>query len=259
MDAYAPLVNHWAAHGFVVIQPTFLDSRTLIANPKADHAEAVAEYLKDPRKPLMWRYRVEDVKRVLDQLAVVEAAVPGLAGRVDRTRIAAVGHSFGAQTTSALLGARVNDEDMSDARISAGVLLSAGGRGGDDLSAFGKEHFPQLDQSYATMTTRTLVVAGDHDRSPLTTRGPDWFADAYTLSPGADALLTLFGGEHMLGGISGAVVRETTDESPERVAAVRRLSTAYLHRALHLGDSAWESACAELPTAVGRIDVKRTH
>jgi predicted dienelactone hydrolase len=29
MDGYAPLVDLWAAHGFVVIQPTHLDSRTL--------------------------------------------------------------------------------------------------------------------------------------------------------------------------------------------------------------------------------------
>jgi predicted dienelactone hydrolase len=32
MDGYAPLANFWAAHGFVVIQPTFLDSKMLSAN-----------------------------------------------------------------------------------------------------------------------------------------------------------------------------------------------------------------------------------
>jgi len=258
MDAYAPLASHWAAHGFLVVQPTFLDSRTLLANPKADHAEAVAEYLKDPRKPLMWRYRIEDAKRVLDQLDAIEAAVPGLAGRADRSRVAAVGHSFGAQTAGALLGARVNGEDHADPRVSAGVLLSAAGRGGDALSDFAQEHFPQLGLDYAPMMTRTLVVAGDHDHSPLTTRGPAWFTDAYTLSPGADALVTLFGGEHLLGGISGALVRETTDENPGRVAAVRRLTTAYLQSALHPGDGAWPQARASLSPAVGRVDEKRS-
>lgn len=29
MNGYAPLADHWAAHGFVVVQPTHLDSRTL--------------------------------------------------------------------------------------------------------------------------------------------------------------------------------------------------------------------------------------
>ena len=29
LNGYAPLANYWAAHGFVVIQPTHLDSKTL--------------------------------------------------------------------------------------------------------------------------------------------------------------------------------------------------------------------------------------
>ena len=44
------------------------------------------------------------------------------------------------------------------------------------------------------MVTPTLVVAGDNDVNPrLTTRGADWHADPYTLSPGAKWLLTLTG------------------------------------------------------------------
>lgn len=32
-DGYGPLADYWAAHGFVVIQPTHLDSRTLRLAP----------------------------------------------------------------------------------------------------------------------------------------------------------------------------------------------------------------------------------
>jgi dienelactone hydrolase len=263
MDGYAPLANFWAAHGFVVIQPTFLDSRTLSANPKASHGEAVKVYLEDPRKLEMWRYRVEDVKRVLDQLEFIENSVLGLKGRLDRSRLAAAGHSFGAQTTALLLGARVIgengslSEEFADSRIKAGVLLCAGGRGGEALTPFAVEHFPHLNQSYAQMTTRTLVVAGDKDNSALTVLGPQWFTDAYTLSPGAEWLVTLFGAEHMLGGISGYLVTETTDENPERVAAVQRLTCAYLRSALYPGDNAWAAAIAALmesPDPAGRVD-----
>ncbi len=264
MDAYAPLANYWAARGFVVIQPTFLDSQTLSPNPQASHSEAIKAFLDDPRKLVMWRYRVEDVKRILDHLGIIEDAVLGLKGRLDLDRIAVAGHSFGAHTTSMFLGARVIDadgnlgEDFTDPRIKVGVLLCPGGRG-EALSPFAVEHFPCLKQSYAEMRTPTLVVAGDNDQSALATMGPEWFTDAYTLSPGANRLLTLFGGEHMLGGISGYLVTETTDENPARVAVVQRLTCAYLRTALYPDDTALADACAALENSadpLGRVDSK---
>jgi predicted dienelactone hydrolase len=60
-----PLVDFWAAQGFVVIRPTDLDSRT------------VGLPLDDPRIPRIWRFRVEDMKRILDQLDLLEASVSG--------------------------------------------------------------------------------------------------------------------------------------------------------------------------------------
>ncbi|MYS76420.1 chlorophyllase, partial [Streptomyces sp. SID5926] len=43
LDGYGPLADHWAAHGFVVIQPTHLDSKS-VALPE-----------DDPRRPGLWR------------------------------------------------------------------------------------------------------------------------------------------------------------------------------------------------------------
>ncbi|MFI7030438.1 alpha/beta hydrolase family protein [Microbispora rosea] len=251
MDGYAPLVDFWTAHGFAVIQPTHLDSRTLNLSPD------------DPRTPLIWRFRVEDLTRVLDGLEFVEAAVPGLAGRLDRSRIAVAGHSWGAQTASMLLGARVlgaegePGEDLSDPRITAGVLLAVPGTGGADLTPFAAEHFPFMNPGFAEMTTPALVVAGDRDQSLLSVRGPDWFTDAYFQSPHGKSLLTVFGAEHSLGGISGYNVTETTDENPARVALIRRLTWAYLRTALGLGDSTWPAARAALAEAgepLGRVE-----
>lgn len=208
LNGYGPLADFWAAHGFVVIQPTHLDSRT-VGLPQ-----------DDPRTPRLWRFRVEDTKRVLDQLDLLEAAVPGLRGRLDRSRIAAAGHSFGGQTAGNLLGLRVLDpvsgegEDLSDSRIKAGVLLATAGKGGADLTPFAAEHFPFMNPDFANMTTPALVVAGDKDDLPLSVRGPEWLADPYFLSPGDKSLLTLFGAEHSLGGIAGYEAQETTDENP---------------------------------------------
>ncbi len=254
LEGYAPLVDFWAARGFVVIQPTHLDSRTLNVTPD------------DPRFPEIWRFRVGDLERILDRLDPIEASVPGLGGRLDRSRIAAAGHSWGGQTVSVLLGARVLDsdgepgEDMSDSRIKAGVLFSTTGKGGADLTPFAAEHLPFMNPSFAGMTTPTLVVAGDHDQSALSTRGPDWFTDPYFLSPGPKSLLTLFGAEHSLGGIPGYTVTETTDENPERVALIQRLTWAYLRSALYPADPSWPVASAELMESTdppGRIEVKR--
>lgn len=247
MDAYAPLTDYWAARGFVVIQPTHLDAQRL----------GLAE--DDPRRPLIWRIRVDDMRRILDNLGAIEERVPGLGGRTNREQVAAAGHSFGGHTTSKLLGARMlgADEAMSDPRIKAGILLASGGRGGSDLSPFAREKTPYLDSGFNDMTTPTLVVAGDADVSPLTARGPDWFSDPFRLSPGGQALLTLFGGEHMLGGISGYGAAETTDENPARVELVQKVTLAYLQKELLKRDVAWSALYEQFKRGLpglGRIE-----
>ncbi|MFF3356396.1 alpha/beta hydrolase family protein [Streptomyces sp. NPDC002917] len=252
MNGYAPLADFWAARGFVVLQPTHLDSRTL---------GLAAE---DPRTPRIWRFRIEDLTCVLDGLDILEASVPGLAGRLDHDRIAVAGHSWGAQTASALLGARVLDsdgvpgKDMSDARVKAGVLLALTGLG-DDLTPFAAENFPFMRPSFDSMTTSALIVAGDNDQSHLSTRGPDWFTDPYTCSPGSKSLLTLFGAEHSLGGIAGYEVAETTDESPARVALIQQLTTDFLRSALYPEDTSWRAAATALdedPNPLGKLQSK---
>ncbi|HEY1642531.1 MAG TPA: chlorophyllase [Streptosporangiaceae bacterium] len=253
LNGYGPLASSWAAQGFVVIQPTHLDSRTLRLDPG------------DPDAPLYWRSRAEDMKRILDQLEVIEAAVPGLAGRLDRGQVAVAGHSLGGHTASLLLGARLTDPrdgkevNLAEPRITAGVLLAAPGRGGDALSEFAAKNYPFfLTTDFSAMTTPALVVAGDKDTSAhLTVRGAQWHADPYVLSPGPKSLLTVFDAEHGLGGIAGYDAAETTDENPERVAAVARLTAAYLRTTFQPGDPAWTAAQAELtagPRPAGRVE-----
>jgi predicted dienelactone hydrolase len=239
LDGYGPLADYWAAHGFVVLQPTFLDSRT------------VGVPATDPRARDFWRFRVADATRVIDNVDVLLAAIPGLAERVDTSRIAAAGHSFGGQTSGLLLGQRVGPpagagEDFADPRVSAGLLLATAGAGGDDLSDLAREHFDYLNPDFTHLTTPTLVVAGDADQSFLTVRGPDWSEDPFRLSPGATDLLIIHGGEHSLGGIPGYGAAETTDEDPARLGVVQQLTWAYLRTALNVDPTAWPSAVTAL-------------
>ncbi len=242
LNGYAPLANFYAADGFVVIQPTHLSSKTLAGIVDA----------KSPEAPLFWRSRAEDMKRILDGLDLIEAAVPALKGRLDRNRIAAVGHSLGGYTVSMLAGMRVTDPTTGqevnryEPRIKAAVLLGAPG-GSEGLAPKVAQLYPFFKgTNFAEMKMPALVVAGDKDKNPNFSARDDWRSEAYFLSPGPKSLLTIVGGEHMLGGISGYDAAETTDENPERVALVQQLTWAYLRTALYPEDASWPEASKAL-------------
>ncbi len=254
MDAYGPLTDFWAAHGFVVVQPTHLDSASLGLAPT------------DPRGPQIWRHRIRDLMSIVDNLEAVIAAVPGLSARVDRGRIAVAGHSYGATTASALLGARVlapagdESEDFTDSRIRAGVLLSLAGLAGDDLTPMATQFFPFMNPSFEHFSAPALITAGDADQSLLSTRGPDWWEDAYLYSPGHKDLLTLFGADHAQGGIHAyGTVPQSDSDNPATVALVQRVTTAYLRTALSVDETSWHAVQQELagqPAPGGRITAK---
>ena len=95
--------------------------------------------------PDTWRTRVDHLRRILERLDLVEAA---LERPLDRRDVAAAGHSFGGQTAGALLGLRVLDSaGEPDPRVARGVLLATAGRGGDDLTPYARTQFPWMNPS----------------------------------------------------------------------------------------------------------------
>lgn len=250
LEGYTPLAEFWAAHGFAVVQPTHLSSKFLSLEPPQG-------------QELFYQERAEDMVRILDNLDDVEAAVPGLTGRLDRSRVAVAGHSAGAWTASMLLGASNTDpRDGStwfkpEPRIKAGLILGGTGSGAD-VSEIGRtQRIPFYGADFSTMKTPALVVYGDEDVGPhLTVRGADWHADPYTLAPGPKDLLTLAGAKHGLGGVSGWDTAEADDESPERLAIVQRMTWAYLRSQLYQDDPAWAEARKSLVSLEGQGTVE---
>ncbi len=242
-DGYAPLVQFWAERGLAVIQPTHASSRVGGLGP--DRSEA----------PFYWRERVAEMRAILDQLDEVERQAPAVAGRLDRSRIAVAGHSFGGHTSALLLGARLQGEDFLDPRIGAGVLLAAPGRGGDTLTPESAARFPFFDVDFSTMRKPFLVVCGADDDPHFTPRGPDWHADAFTDAPGADALLTIANVGHGLGGIAGLDAKETEAEVPDALEVTRRMTFAWLARHFGTGPEVWDQGRTALRNAAATLAV----
>ncbi|KAF4335019.1 hypothetical protein FBEOM_11134 [Fusarium beomiforme] len=253
LKGYGPVVDWWASHGFVVIQPTHLSSRQFNFEL---NTESISE--------LFMESRAKDLIQVVDSLDTIEATVPLLKGRLDKSRIAVVGHSLGTLASSIVLGATNTDPhngtkfEAADARIKAGVLFGAIGKGGADLSENMSKTMPCLNPDFSTMKTPCLVFWGDSDVGPhLTHRGADWHLDPYTLSPGPKASFEVKDGKHGFGGISGWDAKECQDEGAERLAAMQRVTWAYLRSQLY-GDDSWEKAkeaIAKHPE-IGKIEEK---
>lgn len=243
-DGYAPLAQFWAERGVAVIQPTQASSRVGGLDPDL------------PGGPFFWRERVAEMRAILDQLAEVERQAPVVAGRLDHNQIAVAGHSFGGFICGLLLGARLQDEDFSDPRIRAGILLAAPGRGGADLTPENARRFPFFDVDFSGISTPTLVVCGADDDPHFTPRGPEWHADPFHDAPGADALLMIDGVGHGLGGIAGWDARETETEDPNALEATRRLTLAWLRSTLASEPAAWtqsQSALKESAASIAEI------
>lgn len=244
-EDYRPLVEWWAKAGYVVIQPDHADASTDGFPPAAN-------------PPGMWQTRVEDVHRVLDGLSAIVRAVPGLAGRVDRSRIALAGHSLGGLTTMMIDGARPQWDTgrvpIADARITATLLLAPTGDGAD-LAPEWKPRSPYVNVDLRTLRGPLFVVAGGaDDAAPMSLRGVTWRQDPYRFAPaGAACMLVIAGAGHYLGGINGPGMEPKGDAQPERLRLVREATTRFLDASLKRTGAPFR---AWLPTLAGRPAVE---
>jgi dienelactone hydrolase len=123
-NGYSYLGRYWASHGYASlhVQHVGSDRNLWTGNPfgvvgrlqaAAQEAEAIE--------------RARDVRLALDRM--LAGGAPGGAMSIDRRRIVAAGHSYGANTTLLVVGAQVERDGrtiaLCDPRFSAAVLISA--------------------------------------------------------------------------------------------------------------------------------------
>lgn len=250
----APLTEFFSSKGFIVIQPTHPDSKLLGLDPNG------------PEGRLFLKSRAKDIHFILDNLDQILATVPGLENRADKSQISAIGHSLGALTVGMLAGAEVTDNvtgetlSLAEPRLKARVMIGAPGSPEGLNGDFALKNYPILKGiNYKTMSLPTLVINGDKDINLNFSNVDNWRADPYFDSPVTSSLLTVYGAEHIYGGISGWDVAETSDESPERVAFVCESILAYIRSAMDSSDSSWEQLQKDFENdsnAKARIDNK---
>jgi predicted dienelactone hydrolase len=239
-DDYLPLTEFWASHGYVVIQPTHIESLAL-GLPR-----------NDPRIQDAWKTRVLDLRKALDSLAEIEKQAPVLKGRMDRKRVLAAGHSFGGHTTAVLIGAKtpeMPEKDLSDPRVMAGVMLAPPGLApGFRQIAWQADARPALN-----IVGMDDIIPGFND---------DWQAHAqyyYERKGGPQCLAAMTGMKHYLGGTLGTNRTEEKTPSADSMAQIKRLSLAFLDYHAR-GSKDWETVRSELlasrPPVIGVFECR---
>jgi dienelactone hydrolase len=237
---YSYLGRYWASQGYASLHLQHVGSDRSLwgGNPfetvfrlqgAAQEAEAIA--------------RVHDLRFALDQLLQ-----GGLGPRLDTRRIAAAGHSYGANTTLLAVGARVQRNgqglDLRDPRLRAAIVLSAPPFYGESApqDILGAIDVPSL---HVTATEDIIRIPGYYSQAE------DRVA-VYDATGGTRKTLAVFsGGSHSIftdrGGTGGALL------NPQVKQATRELSLAFLDSVFNGEDAGLQKWPGQFAAIVARF------
>ena len=223
---YSYLGEHFAANGIASLHLQHVGSdRSLWTG----NMLSLLGRLQDAAQEREALERVRDLSFALDQVL----AHPELGKRIDRKRIAAAGHSYGANTAMLAAGASVLRDGrqlaLRDPRIQAALLLSA-------PPFYGEEDLKAILQSI-TLPTLHITATEDVIRIPgYYSPASDRVAVFEAVGSPLKALAVFEGGSHSIftnrGGSGGAEL------NPKVKSATRELALAFLQRVFDGKDEA---------------------
>ncbi len=223
---YSYLGEHFAANGIASLHLQHVGSdRSLWTGSML----SLLGRLQDAAQEREALERVRDLSFALDQVL----AHPELGKRIDRKRIAAAGHSYGANTAMLAAGASVLRDGrqlaLRDSRIQAALLLSA-------PPFYGEEDLKAILQS-VTLPTLHVTATEDVIRIPgYYSPASDRVAVFEAVGSPLKALAVFEGGSHSIftnrGGTGGAEL------NPKVKSATRELALAFLQRVFDGKDEA---------------------
>jgi dienelactone hydrolase len=212
---YSYLGQHWAAHGIASlhVQHVGSDFNVWLGNPfglvgRLQGAAQDKEAIERPR----------DIAFALDTLLASEYGE-----RIDAQRIAAAGHSYGANTTLLAAGARVQRNgrvvDLRDERVAAAIVLSA-------PPFYGEAELARI-LSPVTVPTLHVTATGDIIRIPGYYSGADDRVAVFDAVGSRHKTLAVFdGGSHSM--FTDRAGTGGTELNPRVKVATKELSLAFL-------------------------------
>lgn len=213
--------EYWAAHGYIAVHIQHVGSDiSLIKNTKP--ADMMAE-LQKGESAEQFMDRVFDVRFVIDELTRrnTDGKWP-LHGKLDLSKIAMAGHSFGAVTTLAVSGhSFAGGKNFRDSRIKVCIVLSPSPpRGGDSKKAFDTVIIPPMFHFTGTkdeVNPAISPVKAAQRREPF---------DAINSSD--QFLVILTDADHAVFGGRGATNAKPNTASAAWIDLIQRGSTAFL-------------------------------
>ena len=216
-DRYRFFADHWASHGYVVIQPAHLDSSSL-PSPKIRGMQMMNEAVRTRRL---------DMVHILDSLERIAALVPGFDGRIDAARVAASGHSMGGGTAMSVTGLVMVDPSSDtefgflDERFDALLLITDPGNS------------PMMpDDPWRAVALPTLIATGTNDFSGLVrhikkSKSVYRFPDDFVFAESANHYLFIDDMDHYMGGL---ICKPRDGDMPDGDAAriIGGVSVAFL-------------------------------